>query len=58
MNSWALIIALEWLDDYPRYNLLPSGSADRRTLHGACPVLYGTKWGKNTYFLKVIFKVQ
>ena len=30
------------------YNLFPSGDADQLTLHGACPVLYGTKWGKNT----------
>ena len=28
------------------YNLFPSGDADQLTLHGACPVLYGTKWGK------------
>ena len=28
------------------YNLRPSGEADRLTLHGACPVLFGTKWGK------------
>ena len=27
------------------YNLFPSGDADQLTLHGACPVLYGTKWG-------------
>ena len=29
------------------YNLLDTGEPDRLTLHGACPVLYGTKWGKN-----------
>ena len=29
------------------YNLLETGEPDRLTLHGACPVLYGTKWGKN-----------
>ena len=28
------------------YNLLEDGSADRLTLHGACPVLLGTKWGR------------
>ena len=28
------------------YNILPSGEADRLTLHGACPVLFGTKWGE------------
>ena len=27
------------------YNLQRSGEADRLTLHGACPVLFGTKWG-------------
>ena len=29
-----------------RYNLLPNGDPDKLTLHGACPVLYGTKWGE------------
>ena len=29
------------------YNLHNSGEPDRLTLHGACPVLYGTKWGKS-----------
>ena len=28
------------------YNILDNGQADRLTLHGACPVLFGTKWGK------------
>ena len=28
------------------YNLQPNGEADRLTLHGACPVLFGTKWGE------------
>ena len=28
------------------YNLLETGQADRLTLHGACPVLFGTKWGE------------
>ena len=28
------------------YNLFTSSDPDRLTLHGACPVLYGTKWGK------------
>ncbi|XP_044263128.1 prolyl 4-hydroxylase subunit alpha-1-like [Tribolium madens] len=26
------------------YNLHPSGDGDNMTLHGACPVLYGSKW--------------
>ena len=30
------------------YNLLETGEPDRLTLHGACPVLYGTKWGMNS----------
>jgi prolyl 4-hydroxylase len=28
------------------YNLLESGDADTLTLHGACPMLHGTKWGE------------
>ena len=28
------------------HNLLRDGRADRLTLHGACPVLLGTKWGR------------
>lgn len=28
------------------YNLLPDGSGDINTLHGACPVLQGSKWGR------------
>ncbi len=28
------------------YNLMKSGAPDRDTLHGACPILYGTKWGE------------
>jgi len=31
------------------YNLFPSGDADQLTLHGACPVLYGTKWVSNKW---------
>lgn len=27
-------------------NLYPSGKLDQRTVHAACPVLYGNKWGK------------
>ena len=27
------------------YNLLPSGEGDALTLHSACPVLIGSKWG-------------
>ena len=29
------------------YNLKRNGDADTMTLHGACPILYGTKWGKD-----------
>lgn len=29
------------------YNLFESGIVDRRTLHAACPVLVGNKWGKH-----------
>lgn len=34
------------------YNILDNGKADRLTLHGACPVLFGTKWGisRTTHF--------
>lgn len=28
------------------YNLHHDGTGDERTLHGACPVLLGSKWGK------------
>jgi len=31
------------------YNLLPNGDPDKLTLHGACPVLYGTKWVANKW---------
>ncbi len=31
------------------YNLHESGEADQDTLHGACPMLHGTKWGKTKY---------
>jgi len=31
------------------YNLLEDGSANKLTLHGACPVLYGTKWVGNKW---------
>jgi len=27
------------------YNIKSNGKVDRRTRHGACPVLVGTKWG-------------
>lgn len=30
------------------FNLLANGHPDTDTLHGACPVVYGTKWG--TFF--------
>ena len=29
------------------YNLKKSGEGDLNTRHAACPVLAGTKWGKN-----------
>lgn len=29
------------------YNLYASGEGDYNTLHAACPVLAGSKWGKN-----------
>ena len=32
------------------YNLKKSGDPDTMTLHGACPILYGTKWGRNRRF--------
>ena len=35
------------------YNLHESGDADQDTLHGACPMLHGTKWGKH-YILKFL----
>ena len=28
------------------YNLHMNGSGDRRTIHAACPVVIGTKWGQ------------
>lgn len=31
------------------YNLHESGDPDKLTLHGACPVLYGTKWVSNKW---------
>jgi len=31
------------------YNVRPNGKADTLTLHGACPVLYGTKWVANKW---------
>ncbi|XP_049300702.1 prolyl 4-hydroxylase subunit alpha-1-like isoform X2 [Anopheles funestus] len=31
------------------YNLHANGSIDARTLHGACPVFVGSKWGKSRY---------
>lgn len=32
------------------YNLHRSGEGDFRTRHAACPVLYGSKWGKTMQF--------
>ena len=34
-----------------RYNVRPDGKADTLTLHGACPVLFGTKWGESIFLL-------
>lgn len=31
------------------YNLHESGDGDVNTRHAACPVLAGSKWGKNNY---------
>lgn len=31
------------------WNLLPTGMSDFRTLHGACPVIRGTKWVSNKW---------
>lgn len=31
------------------YNLHKDGQADRATLHGACPILHGTKWVSNKW---------
>ena len=35
-----------WSVCYARYNLHHHGPGDLRTLHAACPVIHGTKWGK------------
>ena len=35
------------------YNLKKSGDPDTMTLHGACPILYGTKWGEKHSECKV-----
>jgi len=31
------------------YNLTPSGRGNKLTLHGACPILFGTKWVGNKW---------
>ena len=31
------------------YNLKRSGQGSLATLHGACPVVHGAKWGKHEY---------
>ena len=31
------------------YSQLPSGHVDRRSKHGGCPVLEGTKWAANLW---------
>ena len=41
------LLPLQLLNFMLRYNVLPTGEADKLTLHGACPVLFGTKWGKS-----------
>ena len=38
------------------YNLHESGDADTLTLHGACPMLHGTKWGKDIEFLVFAYR--
>ena len=38
------------------YNLKRSGKPDPMTLHGACPVLLGHKWGKRTITYFVIIQ--
>ena len=30
------------------YNLKPNGRKAEQSLHGACPTLYGVKWGKSS----------
>lgn len=40
--------ALFWM------NVLPSGELDERMLHGACPVLYGCKWGTSFYPTQIV----
>lgn len=37
------------------YNFHTSGKGDLSTLHAACPVLVGSKWGK--FFLKWNFRL-
>ena len=37
------------------YNLLPSGEGDELTLHGACPVLIGSKWGMQTILILLFY---
>ncbi len=31
------------------YNLKKNGEGDKFTLHGACPIIYGTKWVSNKW---------
>ena len=44
-HAWVFLFQSE--NDFSRYNVRPNGKADTLTLHGACPVLYGTKWGQH-----------
>ena len=37
------------------YNLLPSGEGDELTLHGACPVLIGSKWGMQPILILLFY---
>lgn len=36
------------------YNLFPSGDGNKNTRHAACPVLTGSKWGKNQFKITLI----
>jgi prolyl 4-hydroxylase len=31
------------------YSLLPDGTGDQKSLHGACPVGHGQKWAANKW---------
>ena len=40
------------------YNVHDTGEPDRLTLHGACPVLYGSKWGKIMATVTNLYKIE